>query len=147
MTSGSWLSRCRQPLLLCRRYLAGGSHVQDGIRTTVMEFRNAGSAGSKAGQLILKAYNARRESIVCDLHKQPLSVAGMPGARGIVVDNRTRNGSSHEDRDDRVHEGPSSPSSCRPRRRPGSLRVGQLKREARRAYRAPRGLRSTLHSG
>lgn len=115
--------------------LAGGSHVHDGIRTTVLEFRNAGLAGSKAGHLLLKAHNARRDSIVCDLHKQPLSVAGVPGARGVVVDNQTRNGSSTKIATIVFTKGQFT-FQLSSEARPGSLRIGQLKREARRAYRS-----------
>lgn len=115
--------------------LAGGSHVHDGIRTTVLEFRNAGLAGSKAGHLLLKAHNARRDSIVCDLHKQPLSVAGVPGARGVVVDNQSRNGSSTKIATIVFTKGQFT-FQLSSEARPGSLRIGQLKREARRAYRS-----------
>ncbi|MEA2419068.1 MAG: hypothetical protein QOE60_1274 [Thermoleophilaceae bacterium] len=74
--------------------LAAGSRVQDGIRTTVLEFRNTGSARHEAEYLLGKAYEARRGAIACDLHKQYLSLAGVPGAQGVDVDNRTGTGSS-----------------------------------------------------
>ena len=74
-------------------YLAGGSRVQDGIRITVKEFRSARSANAEAHLMLMKAYEARRGSMVCDRTKQALRVRGIPGARGVVVDNRPWTGS------------------------------------------------------
>jgi hypothetical protein len=117
------------------RLLAGGSHVQDGIRTTVLEFRNAGSARSEAGHLLVKAYAEPRGAIACDLHKESLTVAGVPGARGVVVDNQTGNGSSTKIATIVFSKGQFT-FQLSAEAKPGSLPLGQLKREARRAYRA-----------
>jgi hypothetical protein len=116
-------------------FLAGGSRVQGGIRITVLEFRTPGSARDEADYLLAKAYNARRGAIACDLHKQPLSIAGVPGASGVVVDNRTRNGSATKIATVVFSKGQftfrlSSEAEA------GALRLLKLKRAARRAYRS-----------
>jgi hypothetical protein len=114
--------------------LAGGSRVQGGIRTTVLEFRNAGSARHEAEYRLVKAYEERPGAIVCDLHKQPMSVAGVPGADGVVVHNRTRNGSSTNVATIVFSKGQFT-FQLSAEAKPGSLRVATLKRAARRAYR------------
>ena len=114
--------------------LAGGSRVQDGIRTTVLEFRNSGSARHGAEYLLVKAHEAPRGAIACDLHKESLSVAGVPGAQGVVVDNRTGSGSSTKVATIVFSTGQFT-FQLSAEDKPGSLPLGQLKREARRAYR------------
>jgi hypothetical protein len=116
-------------------FLAGGSRVQDGIRITVLEFRAPGSASDEADYLLAKAYNARRGAIACDLHKQPLSVAGVPGASGVVVDNRTRNGSATKIATVVFSKGQFT-FRLSTEAKPGALRLLKLKRAARRAYRS-----------
>jgi hypothetical protein len=115
--------------------LAGGSRVQHGIRTTVLEFNNTGSARQEAEYLLVKAHQAPRGAIACDLHKESLSVAGVPGARGVVVDNRTGNGSSTKIATIVFSKGQFT-FQLSAEAKPGSLPLAQLKREARRAYRA-----------
>jgi hypothetical protein len=115
--------------------LAGGSHVADGIRTTVLEFRNTGSARHEAEYLLVKAHQAPRGAIACDLHKESLSVAGVPGAEGVVVDNRMRNGSSTKIATIVFSKGQFT-FQLSAEANPGSLPLGQLQREARRAYRS-----------
>jgi hypothetical protein len=114
--------------------LAGGSRVQDGIRTTVLEFRNTGSARHEAEYLLVKAHEAPRGAIACDLHKESLSVAGVPGAQGVVVDRRTPNGSSTKIATIVFSKGQFT-FQLSAEAKPGSLPHGELKREARRAYR------------
>jgi hypothetical protein len=116
-------------------FLAGGSRVQDGIRITVLEFRTPGSARDEADYLLAKAYNARRGAIACDLHKQPLSVADVPGASGVVVDNRTRNGSATKIATVVFAKGQFT-FRLSTEAKPGSLRVAKLKRATLRAYRS-----------
>jgi hypothetical protein len=115
--------------------LAGGSRVQDGIRTTVLEFRNAGSARHEAEYRLVTAYEERPGAIACDLHKQPLTVAGVPGADGVVVHNRTRNGSSTNIATIVFSKGQFT-FQLSAEAQPGSLPIRQLKRAARRAYRS-----------
>lgn len=115
--------------------LAGGSRVQDGIRTTVLEFRNTGSARHDAEYLLVKAYAARRGAIACDLHKQSLSLAGVPGAQGVVVDNRTGNGSSTKIATIVFSKGQFT-FQLSAEAKAGALRLLKLKRAARRAYRS-----------
>jgi hypothetical protein len=115
-------------------FLAGGSRVQDGIRITVLEFRAPGSASDEADYLLAKAYNARRGAIACDLHKQPLSV-GVPGATGVVVDNRTRNGSATKIATVVFSKGQFT-FRLSTEAKAGALRLLKLKRAARRAYRS-----------
>jgi hypothetical protein len=115
--------------------LAGGSRVQDGIRTTVLEFRNTGSARHEAEYLLVKAHQAPRGAIACDLHKESLSVAGVPGAQGVVVDNRTGHESSTKIATIVFSKGQFT-FQLSAEAKPGSLPLGQLKREARRAYHA-----------
>lgn len=115
--------------------LAGGSRVQDGIRTTVLEFRNTGSARHEAEYLLVRAYDARRGAIACDLHKQRLSVTGVPGAQGVVVDNRTRNGSATKIAIVVFSKGQFT-FRLSTEARVGALRLLKLKRAVRRAYRS-----------
>jgi hypothetical protein len=116
-------------------FLAGGSRVQDGIRITVLEFRAPGSARDEADHLLAKAYNGRRSDIVCDLHKEALSVAGVSGARGIVVDHPTRNGSATKIATVVFSKGQFT-FRLSTEAKPGALRVAKLKRAARRTYRS-----------
>jgi hypothetical protein len=115
-------------------FLAGGSRVQDGIRLTVLEFRTPGSARDEADHLLAKAYTERRGAIACDLHKQALSVAGVPGASGVVVDNLIRNGSATKIATVVFTTGQFT-FRLSTEAKPGALQIGELKRAARRAYR------------
>jgi hypothetical protein len=115
--------------------LAGGSRMQDGIRTTVLEFSNTGSARHGAEYLFVKAHEARRGAIACDLHKQAVSVAGVPGADGVVVDNRMRNGSSTKIATIVFSKGQFT-FQLSAEAKAGALRLWKLKRAARRAYRS-----------
>ena len=112
--------------------LAGGSHVEDGIRTTVLEFRTTGSARHEAEHLLVKAHQAPRGAISCDLHKESLSVAGVPDAQGVVVDNRTGHGSTKIATI--VFSKGQFTFQLSAEAKPGSLPLRQLKRKARRAY-------------
>jgi hypothetical protein len=115
-------------------YLAGGSRVQDGIRITVKEFRSAGSAHAEADQMLMTAYAAQRGSRVCDLTKQALRVRGIPGARGVVVDNRPWTGSRTKTATIVFAKG-SFTFVLSTEAKPKQLRVGLLERASRRAYR------------
>jgi hypothetical protein len=115
--------------------LAGGSRVQDGIRTTVLEFRNTGSARHEAEYLLVKAHEAPRGAIACDLHKESLSVAGVPAAQGVVVDNRTGNGSATKIATVVFSKGQFT-FRLSTEAKAGALRLLKLKRAARRAYRS-----------
>ena len=115
-------------------YLAGGSHVQDGMRITVKEFRNAGSAHAEADQMLMTAYSAHRGSMVCDRTKQALRVRGIPGARGVVVDNRPWTGSPTKTATIVFVKG-SFTFALSTEAKPDALRVGLLERASRRAYR------------
>ncbi len=115
-------------------YLAGGSRVQDGIRITVKEFRSAGSAHAEADQMLMTAYAAHRGSMVCDRTKQALRVRGIPGARGVVVDNRPWTGSPTKTATIVFAKG-SFTFVLSTEAKPKQLRVGLLERASRRAYR------------
>jgi hypothetical protein len=67
-------------------FVAGAARTQAGTRTTVLEFRDARSARLEAERLLEEAYKTPRDALVCDLHKETLSVAGIPGASGVIVD-------------------------------------------------------------
>ncbi len=115
-------------------YLAGGSRVQDGIRITVKEFRSAGSAHAEVDQMLMTAYAAHRGSMVCDRTKQALRVRGIPGARGVVVDNRPWTGSPTKTATIVFAKG-SFTFVLSTEAKPKQLRVGLLERASRRAYR------------
>jgi hypothetical protein len=115
-------------------YLAGGSRVQDGIRITVKEFRSAGFAHAEADQMLMTAYAGHRGSRVCDLTKQALRVRGIPGARGVVVDNRPWIGSRTKTATIVFAKG-SFTFVLSTEAKPKQLRVGLLERASRRAYR------------
>ena len=57
------------------------------------EFKSADSALAEADQMLMRASAGGRGSKVCDLTKEALGVSGIPGARGVVVDNRHWTGS------------------------------------------------------
>jgi hypothetical protein len=113
--------------------LAGGSRVQDGVRITVKEFRTADAAQAEADRMLVKAYGGRRGAIVCDLHKQSLSVPGVPGARGVVVDHRTGTASSTKVATIVFSKGAFT-FRLSAEGKPGALRLSLLKRESRREY-------------
>jgi hypothetical protein len=115
-------------------YLAGGSHVQDGIRITVKEFRSASSAQAEAKLMLMKAYEARRGSMVCDRTKQALSIRGIPGARGLVVDHRPWTGSRTKTATIVFAKGAFT-FVLSTEAKPKQLRVGLLERASRRQYR------------
>lgn len=115
-------------------YLAGGSRVQDGIRITVKEFSSAGSAQADADRMLLKAYGAHRGSRVCDRTKEAMSVRGIPGARGVVVDNKPSTGSPTKTATLVFSKG-SFTFRLSTEARPGALRVRLLERASRREYR------------
>jgi hypothetical protein len=119
-TAAASTPRAAQQLTLSAPgFLAGGSRVQDGIRLD---------------HLLAKAYTERRGAIACDLHKQALSVAGVPGARGVVVDNLIRNGSATKIATVVFTTGQFT-FRLSTEAKPGALQIGELKRAARRAYR------------
>jgi hypothetical protein len=113
--------------------LAGGSRVQDGIRITVREFRSADSAQADANQALMTAYGAHRGSMVCDRTKQALRVAGIPGARGVVVDNRPWTGSPTKTATIVFVKGAFT-FRLSTEAKPSALRVGRLERASRQAY-------------
>jgi hypothetical protein len=129
----SALQAAQHPAPSAPGFLAGGSRVQDGIRITVLEFRTAGSARDEADYLLAKGYNARRGDIACDLHKEAVSVAGVLGARGIVVDHRTRNGSATKLATVVFSKGQFT-FRLSTESKAGALRLLKLKRAGRRAY-------------
>jgi DNA-binding transcriptional regulator YbjK len=115
-------------------YLAGGSHVQDGIRITVKEFSSADSAHAEANLLLMRAYAAHRGSMVCDRTKEALRVRGIPGARGVVVDNRPWTGSRTKTATIVFAKGAFT-FVLSTQAKPKQLRVGVLERASRREYR------------
>ncbi len=115
-------------------YLAGGSHVQDGIRITVKEFSSADSAHAEADTMLMRAYEARRGSMVCDRTKQALSIRGIPGARGVVVDNRPWTGSPTKTATIVFVKGAFT-FVLSAEAKPKQLRVDLLERASRRQYR------------
>ncbi len=115
-------------------YLAGGSHVQDGIWITVKEFRSASSAQAEANLMLMKAYEARRGSRVCDRTQQALSIRGIPGARGVVVDHRPWTGSRTKTATIVFVKGAFT-FVLSTEAKPKQLRVGLLERASRRQYR------------
>ena len=125
----------QQPAHSAPGFLAGGSRVQDGIRITVLEFSTPSSARDEADSLLAKAYGARRGAIACDLHKESLSVADVTGASGVVVDNRTRNGSATKIATVVFSKGEFT-FRLSTEAKAGELRLLKLKRAARRAYRS-----------
>jgi hypothetical protein len=115
-------------------YLAGGSRVQDGIGITVKEFRSADSAQAEANLMLMTAYGARRGSMVCDRTKQALRVRGIPGARGVVVDNRPWTGARTKTATIVFVKG-SFTFVLSTEAKPKQLRVDLLERASRRWYR------------
>jgi hypothetical protein len=115
-------------------YLAGGSHVHDGIRITVKEFSSARSANAEADLMLMKAYEASRGSRVCDRTKQALSIRGIPGASGVVVDNRHWTGSRTKTATIVFAKG-SFTFVLSTEAKPKQLRVDLLERASRRWYR------------
>jgi hypothetical protein len=115
-------------------YLAGGSHVQDGTRITVKEFRSSGSAHREADLMLMRAYAGHRGSMVCDRTKQALRVRGIPGARGVVVDNRPWTGSRTKTATIVFVKG-SFTFALSTEAKPKQLRVALLERASRRQYR------------
>jgi hypothetical protein len=114
-------------------YLAGGSRVQDGIRITVKEFRSADSAQADANHALMTAYGAHRGSMVCDRTKQALRIEGIPGARGVVVDNRPWTGSPTKTATIVFVKGAFT-FRLSTEAKPSALRVGRLERASRQAY-------------
>jgi DNA-binding transcriptional regulator YbjK len=114
-------------------YLAGGSHVQDGIRITVKEFSSASSAEAEANLMLMKAYEARRGSMVCDRTKRALSIRGIPGGRGVVVDHRPWTGSRTKTATIVFVKGAFT-FVLSTEAKPKQLRIGLLERASRREY-------------
>jgi hypothetical protein len=115
-------------------YLAGGSRVQDGVRITVKEFRSSASAHAEADRMLMRAYGARRGSIVCDRTKQSLGVPGIPGSRGVVVDNRPWTGSPTKTATIVFVKGRFA-FGLSTEAKPSALRIGRLERASRAQYR------------
>ena len=115
-------------------YLAGGSRVQDGIRITVKEFKSAASARADADRMLLKAYGAQRGTMVCDRTKEAISVPSIPGAHGVVVDNRHWTGSPTKTATIVFAKG-SFTFRLSAEAKPNALRVHVLERASRRMYR------------
>ena len=115
-------------------YLAGGSRMQDGIRITVKEFSSAGDAQADADRMLLSAYGAHRGSRMCDRTKQAIGVPRLPGARGVVVDNRPWTGSPTKTVTIVVVKG-SFTFRLSTDAKPGALPIHLLERASRREYR------------
>jgi hypothetical protein len=134
LASGAPEAAAATPAKHASGYLAGGTRVQDGIRITVREFRSPAAAEANANRMLMNAYGAHRGSMVCDRTKQALRIAGVPGARGVVVDNRRWTGSPTKTATIVFVKGAftfrlSSETT------PGTLRVDRLERASRREYR------------
>jgi hypothetical protein len=134
LASGTPEAAAATPAKQIRGYLAGGSRVQDGIRITVKEYRTAGSAQADADRMLLNAYGAHVGSRVCDRTKEAIGVAGIPGARGVVVDNRPWTG-SHTKTATIVFAKGSFTFRLSTEAKPDALRLRQLERASRREYR------------
>jgi hypothetical protein len=134
LASGTPEAAAATPAKQVRGYLAGGSRVQDGIRITVEEFRTARSAQADADLMLMKAYEAGRGSRVCDRTKQAMSVPGIPGARGVVVDNRRWTGAPTKTATIVFAKG-SFTFRLSTEARPDALRVRLLERASLREYR------------
>jgi hypothetical protein len=134
LASGTPEAAAATPAKQVRGYLAGGSRVQDGIRITVREFGTAASAQADANRMLLNAYGAHVGSRVCDRTKQAIGVRGIPGARGVVVDNRPWTGSPTKTATIVFAKG-SFTFRLSTQARPGALSVRLLERASRREYR------------
>ena len=108
--------------------------MQDGIRITVKEFSSADSAHAEARTMLMRAYAARRGSMVCDRTKEALRVRGIPGARGVVVDNRPWTGSRTKTATIVFVKGQFT-FALSTEAKPKQLRVDPLERASRRWYR------------
>jgi hypothetical protein len=115
-------------------YLAGGSLVQDGIRITVREFKSPALAQADTDRMLLNAYGAHRGTMVCDRTKEAISVPSIPGARGVVVDNRPWTGSRTQTATIVFAKG-SFTFRLSTEAKPDALRVNVLERASRRMYR------------
>jgi hypothetical protein len=113
---------------------APASHVRDGIRVTVREFPGASSAHAEADQMLMRAYGGRHDSMICDRTKQALRVRGIPGARGVVVDNRPWTGSPTKTATIVFVKGQTT-YVLSTEAKPKQLHVGLLERASRREYR------------
>jgi hypothetical protein len=134
LASGTPEAAAATPAKQAHGYLAGGSRVQDGIRITVKEFRTARSAQADADLMLLKAYEGRRGSKVCDHSQQAMSVPGIPGAHGVIVHNRPWTGSPTKTATIVFAKG-SFTFRLSTEAKPSALRIGLLKRMSVRAYR------------
>lgn len=134
LASGAPEAAAATPAKQVRGYLAGGSRVQDGIRITVKEFRTVRSAQADADLMLMSAYEAHRGSRVCDRTKQAMSVPGIPGARGVVVDNRPWTGSPTKTATIVFTKG-SFTFRLSTEAKPDALRVRLLERASLRLYR------------
>ena len=108
--------------------------MQDGIRITVHEFRSAGSARCRGRSLLAEGLRRAPRRDRLRPAQGALSVTGVPGARGVVVDNRTRTGSPTKIATIVFAKGQFT-FRLSTEAKPGSLRVGQLERASRRMYR------------
>ena len=113
---------------------AGGSRVQDGIRITVREFKSPALAQADTDRMLLNAYGAHRGTMVCDRTKEAISVPSIPGARGVVVDNRPWTGSRTQTATIVFAKG-SFTFRLSTEAKPNALRVNVLERASRRMYR------------
>lgn len=134
LASGTPEAAAAVPAKQAGGYLAGGTRVQDGIRITVKEFKSADSALAEADQMLMSAYGGGRGAKVCDLTKEALRVSGIPGARGVVVDNRHWAGSPTKTATIVFSKG-SFTFRLSTEAKPNALRVHVLERASRRMYR------------
>ena len=70
--------------------------TRDGVRLTVVRLGAAAGARERADRMLAEADQTHRSLIACDLRRPITHVAGVPTARGVVIDHRTASGTTVE---------------------------------------------------